>query len=66
MGGADIIRQALPGGHIDELTIIIAPVVLGAGKRLFEGFTEDFDLEKVRTYDSPLATHVTYRVKPKA
>jgi riboflavin biosynthesis pyrimidine reductase len=39
MGGADIIRQALAGGYVNELTIIIAPVVLGGGKRLFEGFT---------------------------
>jgi dihydrofolate reductase len=37
MGGAEIIRQALEAGIVDELTIIIAPVVLGSGKRLFEG-----------------------------
>ena len=66
MGGADTIRQALRSGLIEELSISTSPVILGAGKRLFEGFTEDIDLEKVRTYDSPLATHVTYRVKPKA
>jgi dihydrofolate reductase len=63
MGGADTIRQALRAGIIDELSISTSPVILGAGKRLFEGFTEDIDLEKVRTFDSPLATHVTYRVK---
>ena len=39
MGGADVIRQALDAGLVDELTIIVAPVVLGGGKRLFEGFT---------------------------
>ena len=39
MGGADVIRQALDAGLVDELTIIIAPVVLGGGKRLFEGFS---------------------------
>ena len=33
MGGADTIRQALEAGIVDELTIIIAPVVLGGGKR---------------------------------
>ena len=37
-GGADVIRQAIAAGLVDELTIIVAPVVLGAGKRLFEGF----------------------------
>ena len=38
MGGADLIRQALAAGLVNELAIIIAPVTLGAGKRLFEGF----------------------------
>src|SRR4051812_9457220 len=42
MGGADLIRQGLRAGHIEELTISIAPVVLGGGKRLFEGFDESF------------------------
>ena len=39
MGGADVIRQALAAGLVDELSIIVAPVVLGGGKRLFDGFT---------------------------
>src|SRR3982751_449178 len=34
MGGAEIIRQSLAAGILDELTIIVAPVVLGGGKRL--------------------------------
>jgi len=61
-GGADVIRQFLAAGHVDELGISTAPVVLGAGKRLFAGFEHDLDLEIVRTYTSPLATHVRYRV----
>ena len=40
MGGADVIRQALDAGLVDELSIIVAPVVLGGGKRLFDGFTQ--------------------------
>jgi dihydrofolate reductase len=63
MGGADIIRQALAGGYVDELTIILAPVILGAGKRLFDGFTESLDLEHVRVRQSSFATFVDYRVK---
>jgi riboflavin biosynthesis pyrimidine reductase len=39
MGGAEIIRQALEAGIVDELSIIVAPVVLGGGNRLFEGFS---------------------------
>jgi len=62
MGGADIIRQALSAGLVDELSISIAPVVLGAGKRLFEGFDAPLTLEPVRVLQSPFATHITYRV----
>jgi dihydrofolate reductase len=62
MGGADVIRQALRAGDLDELSISVAPVVLGAGKRLFEGFDKAVDLELIRTYSSSLATHIRYRV----
>ena len=37
-GGADVIRQALAAGVVDSLVISTAPVILGAGKRLFDGF----------------------------
>jgi dihydrofolate reductase len=63
MGGADVIRQALAGGYVDELTIIVAPVVLGAGKRLFEGFTQSLDLEHLGVRQSQFATFIDYRVK---
>ena len=63
MGGADVIRQALDAGLVDELTIIVAPVVLGGGKRLFDGFHHDLDLEIVKAVTSPFATHVRYAVK---
>jgi dihydrofolate reductase len=62
MGGADVIRQALAAGLVDELAITIAPVVLGAGKRLFDGFDRSLDLEHVGVRRSPWATHITYRV----
>ena len=63
MGGADVIRQALDGGLVDELSIIIAPVMLGGGKRLFEGFTKDVELEHLGVRQSPFATFIDYRVK---
>ncbi len=63
MGGADLIRQALAGGFADELTIIVAPVVLGAGKRLFEGFGQPVELEHLGVRQSPFATFIGYRVK---
>jgi dihydrofolate reductase len=63
MGGADVIRQALDADLVDELSIIIAPVVLGAGKRLFEGFTRDLELEQLGVTQSRHATFIDYRVK---
>jgi dihydrofolate reductase len=62
MGGADVIRQALLAGYVDELTISIAPIVLGDGKRLFEGFREPLTLEHLHLRQSPCATHITYGV----
>jgi dihydrofolate reductase len=61
-GGADIIRQALAAGKVDELVISTAPVILGGGKRLFDGFDRDIDLEVAKVYSSPYATHVRYTV----
>ena len=61
-GGADIIRQALRAGYVEELAISIAPVVLGGGKLLFDDFDESLDLEHLNVLQSPFATHVIYRV----
>lgn len=61
-GGADVIRQALASGKVDELVISTAPVILGAGRRLFDGFDRDVNLEAVKVYSSPYATHVRYAV----
>ena len=63
MGGAEIIRQALAAGIIDELTIIIAPVVMGAGKRLFDGFSRSLELEHLGVRQSPHANFIQYRVQ---
>ena len=63
MGGADVIRQALEAGLVDELTIIVAPVVLGGGKHLFEGFERSLELDHLGARQSPFATFIDYRVK---
>jgi dihydrofolate reductase len=63
MGGADVIRQALDAGLVDELTIIVAPVGLGGGKRLFEGFGKSLDLEHIGIRQSQYATFIDYRVQ---
>src|SRR2546421_1091268 len=36
-GGADVVRQFLAAGHLDEIQIHLAPVLLGDGVRLFDG-----------------------------
>jgi dihydrofolate reductase len=59
-GGASAVRQALIAGVIDELTLDIAPVLLGAGERIFDDVAS-FDFEPVEVLHSPLATHVRYR-----
>src|SRR3954454_20314479 len=54
------------GGEVDELVISTAPVILGAGKRLFGGFDRDVDLEVAKVYSSAYATHVRYTVTKEA
>ena len=46
-----------------ELTIIIAPVILSAGKRLSDGFGESLALEHLGVRQSPFATFIDYRLK---
>jgi dihydrofolate reductase len=63
MGGAEVIREAVAAGIVEELTIIIAPVIMGGGKRLFDGFTRSLDLEHIGVRQSPFATFIDYRIK---
>ncbi|QBR92637.1 dihydrofolate reductase family protein [Nocardioides euryhalodurans] len=62
-GGADTIRQALAAGVVDEIGISTAPVVLGGGKRLFEGVEQDLDLDILSVHPSAYAVHVRYAVR---
>ena len=62
-GGADVIRQGLDSGIVDELHIIVAPVILGGGKRLFEDFTKSLDLENLRVRQSRWATFIEFAVR---
>jgi dihydrofolate reductase len=62
-GGGDVIRQGLDSGIIDELGIIVAPVILGGGKHLFEDFTMSFDLENRGVRQSRWATFMEFAVK---
>ena len=62
-GGGDVIRQGLDAGVIDELAIFVAPVILGGGKRLFDGFARSVDLEQVGLRQMEWVTLIEYRVK---
>jgi dihydrofolate reductase len=62
-GGADIARQYLQAGAVQELRLHVVPVVLGAGTRLFDDETPlKVRLRPVKAASTPLATHLTYEV----
>lgn len=62
-GGASIAQQYLAAGLIDEMLINLVPVLLGDGKRLFEGLGDAaaVGLEQVRVVDAPGVAHLLYR-----
>jgi dihydrofolate reductase len=62
-GGADIIRQCLKAGFIDEMDIHLVPILLGGGVRLFEDLaSESFVLRGTRCIGTPAATHLRFEV----
>jgi dihydrofolate reductase len=60
-GGATVVQQCLAAGLLDEITVHVAPVLLGDGVRLFESAAPR-RLEIVQTVATPQATHVRYRL----
>ena len=64
MGGAEIGRQYLRAGLVDELSLHVVPVLFGSGTRLFEDtVSEHVDLELVDLVTTDAATHLRLRVK---
>lgn len=60
-GGASVIQQYLNLDAIDEMEIALAPVLLGGGRRLFEGVREPGPQFRIdRVLDGPAATHLRY------
>ncbi|WP_341840748.1 dihydrofolate reductase family protein [Chitinophaga caseinilytica] len=65
-GGANVVRQYLNAGLVDELIIHQSPSVIGSGVRLLEGLDRDaFSLEIERVVSSPRVTHMFYKVHNK-
>jgi dihydrofolate reductase len=59
-GGPATIQQYLRAGLIDELDIVIAPLLAGAGERLFDNVADAVSNYQVtEMVSSPAATHVT-------
>ena len=61
--GASVAKQCLEAGLLDEVLVLVAPVLLGDGTRLFDhpGGT-NVKLERIRLTDTPKATNLWFRV----
>jgi dihydrofolate reductase len=63
-GGADIIRQYLNAGLVDEFSLAVAPALLGEGIRLFDGVDPRRALIDItEAIHSPQVTHLRYAVR---
>ena len=61
--GATTAQECLRAGLLDEMEIHLIPVLLGQGRRLFDGFSaEHIELELVRSLQAPGVLHLHYRV----
>jgi dihydrofolate reductase len=61
-GGANIARQFLEAGLVDELHLHVVPKILGNGMRLFDSGAGQLTLTLARAVAAPDALHVLYRV----
>ena len=62
-GGAEIARQYLSAGLVDQMQLNVVPVLLGDGSRLFEaGAGGGRELEQILVVEAPGVTHLRYRV----
>jgi dihydrofolate reductase len=63
--GAGTAQLALAAGVLDELELHVVPVLLGQGRRLFEGLApEHIELERTRVLEGEAGvTHLHYRVQ---
>jgi dihydrofolate reductase len=61
--GAYTAQRALEAGVLDEIQIHQIPVLLCAGRRLFDILPSRIELEIVRVIDTPQATHIRYRIR---
>lgn len=63
VGGADVTRQCLRLGLLDEIGIDLVPVLLGSGVPLFEYLgIEPIELEQTSVVEAPGVIHLRFRV----
>ncbi|WBQ06682.1 dihydrofolate reductase family protein [Kribbella sp. CA-293567] len=63
--GADVARQCLEAGELDEVLTLVAPVLLGDGTRLFDHpGGRQVGLERLSVTSAPMATNLWFRVLP--
>ena len=61
--GADIARQCMDAGLLDEIFVCVAPVLLGDGVRLFDRpGGANVKLERLAQTEAPLATNLWFHV----
>jgi dihydrofolate reductase len=60
----DVAQQLLRAGLLDEIQLHLVPILLGAGRRLFDytGEAASRDLELTRVIEAPGVTHLHYRL----
>jgi len=62
--GATAAQALLRAGLVDEVALHVVPVLLGAGRRLFDDLPPDHvELDLVRVLDGPDVQHLHYRVR---
>jgi dihydrofolate reductase len=62
-GGASVVNQYLAARLVDEIDVSIAPLILGAGARLFQGLDGGrLKLKQLQAVDAPNVTHIKYEL----
>jgi dihydrofolate reductase len=59
-GGANVARQYLNAGLVDEMLLHLVPTLLGSGERLFDGVTDLNGLRPVQTVAAADVTHLKF------
>jgi len=65
MGGADVARQYLRAGLVDELNLHIAPFIFGEGRSLLGELGKEITMQPIgNAVQTPGATHIKYEILP--